>query len=264
MSVALLEFKNLSVVKPSASDRNVLDSINLTVYPGENIAILGPNGAGKSSLIKLIIRESYPLQKEENVFRVWGMDQWNIFDLRRKLGIVTQDFLLEHPATVTAEEMILSGFFNSVGLFRMKVTDSMRSKTRAIMRFLEIEHLKDRRILEMSSGEARRVLIGRALIHRPKTLILDEPTNSLDLHALGIFRNLLRKICASGTSIILVTHRLEDIIPDISRVVLIKHGRIIADGAKSDLLNSRRISRLFDTSVRIRRLGAYYSALIDA
>jgi len=256
----LLEFKNITVLKDNHN--KVLDSISLKIYEGENVAILGPNGAGKSSLIKLITREYYPLSESgECSFRIWGQDRWDVFNLRFLLGIVSNDLQYACARDITGMEMVLSGFFGSIGLFQEPLTLKMKKKADQVIEFLEIGHLKARRMDQMSSGEARRFLIGRALVHDPKALILDEPTNSLDLHALYKFSNILRKIAGSGTGIILVTHNIPDIIPQIDRVILMKNGKIYDEGPKRSMLTDKNINKLFDTSVEIQRKEGYYYAL---
>ena len=254
----LVEFRNVSVIR---GDKRVLDSVTLAIGEGENVAIIGPNGAGKSSLIKTITREYYPVLSESPVtFRFHGKEDWDIFDLRSFVGIVSNDLQYTFTRGITGREMILSGFFSSVGLFNREITPAMEEKTAHILRFLRIERLKDRPMNEMSSGEARRFLIGRALVFDPATLILDEPTNSLDLSALHTFRKTLRAIAQSGTSIILVTHHLDDIIPEISRVVLMKAGRVCGDGKKPAMLTDDNIGRLFSVPVHVKEENGWYYA----
>ncbi len=134
----------------------------------------------------------------------------------------------------------------------------MERKALKVLRFLEIAHLKDRDLGVMSSGEARRFLIGRALVHGPQALILDEPTNSLDLRSAFHFRKTLRKIARSGTNIVLITQNLQDIIPEVGWVILMKHGRIFKDGPKKDILTTRAISALFDVPLRISQKNGHY------
>jgi len=255
----LLEFKNITVIK---GGKRVLDSISISVNKGENIAILGPNGAGKSSFIKVITREYYPLPDEDSsCFKMLGHDIWNIFDLRNLLGIVSNDLQYTFTRDITGFDVVLSGFFSAVGLFNEKITQKMVNKAKKIIDFLEISHLKNRLLDEMSSGEARRFLIGRALVHDPKALILDEPANSLDMHAFYKFSNILRKIAKSGVSIILVTQNLHDVIPEIDRIILMKEGRFIEDGHKKDILNDKNISNLYEIPIEIISKNGYYYAL---
>nr|WP_320160313.1 ATP-binding cassette domain-containing protein [uncultured Methanoregula sp.] len=254
----LLEFGNITVFRDNTI---ALNRISLVIHEGENIAILGPNGAGKSSLVKTITRELYPAMPDEGmVFRIRGQEVWDVFELRSTIGIVSNELQNTFNREMTAREVILSGFFSSVGLFNRQITPAMIQKTDDICAFLEIGHLQDRLMTEMSSGEARRFLIGRALVHDPKTLILDEPTNSLDLHSLHTFRKIIRKIAQSGTGIILVTHNLHDIIPEISRVVLMKEGKIVNDGPKSALLTGSTIGSLFSVPLKVIESDGYYYA----
>jgi iron complex transport system ATP-binding protein len=240
----------------------VLDSISLKIYETENVVILGPNGAGKSSFIKLITREYYPLSEgRESSFKIWGQDRWDVFDLRSLLGIVSNDLQYACDRDITGMEMVLSGFFSSIGLFKERLSSKMKKKACQVIDFLEIGHLKNRKMNHMSSGEAKRFLIGRALVHDPKALILDEPGNSLDLHALYKFSNILRKIAKTNTSIILVTHNISDIIPEIARVILMKDGKFCQEGPKASILTDKNLSQLFEASVEIKQKGGYYYAL---
>ncbi|HNX81439.1 MAG TPA: ATP-binding cassette domain-containing protein [Candidatus Omnitrophota bacterium] len=260
MSLPLLEFNNVTVLK--GRNAKVLDSISITVALGEHVAILGPNGAGKSSFIKTITREYYPVSNAQGFkFRIWGEDRWNIFDLRLLLGIVSNDLQAMCASEISGLDIVLSGFFSSIGLYKPRVTMKMKKKAYETLKFLEIYHLRDRKMNELSSGEARRFLIGRALVHDPKALILDEPANSLDLHALRKFRDIVSKIARSGISIILVTHNIQEIVPEISRVILMNKGKFYNDGPKELMLTSARISKLFSTRVEVMKKNGFYYAL---
>jgi iron complex transport system ATP-binding protein len=254
----LLEFKNVTVVR---GHKKIIDSLSITIRAGENVAILGPNGAGKSSFIKTITREYYPLPaKKDYSFKIWGKDRWDIFDLRFLLGIVSSDLQNAFAQKMTGMEVVFSGFFSSIRLYGRRITREMKSRAEKILRFLEIYHLKDRFMTEMSSGEARRFLIARALIHNPQALILDEPTIALDLHAQHKFRKIMRKISRSGTGIILITQNLQDIIPQINRVILMRKGRFYKDGPKAKILTGSNISGLFKVPVRIKKENGHYYA----
>lgn len=236
-----------------------LDGITLSIGAGEHIAILGPNGSGKSTLIKTITRECYPLLTPGSYLRILGREFWNIFELRPLLGIVSNDLLQACNRDFSGAEIVLSGFFSSVGIWpHHHVTRKMEEKTREILSLLEIPHLADRRMSELSSGEARRVLIGRALVHDPMALVLDEPTASLDLHATYELQSILRKIAAAGTGLIMVTHHLHDIIPEIDRVILLKEGRVFADGPKGQLLTAEALSHLFGGTFEVVKRDGYY------
>lgn len=253
-----LEFKNLTFSRDGVK---VLHNISLSIHNGEHIALLGPNGSGKSTLIKTITRELYPMNTgEQQVFHIWEQEQWNVFDLRSQLGVVSQDLQYSFNRNVTGREVLLSGFFSSIGLFHQTITPAMERKVDDIAAFLEIVPLLERPMTSLSSGESRRLLIGRALVHNPKVLILDEPTSSLDLQALHILRQHLRKIAQTGIMIILVTHQLHDIIPEINRILMIKEGRILYDGKKESILTAHHVSELFSVHIQVKEEGGYYYA----
>ncbi len=258
--IPLLDLHNVTVRR---DERVALDGLTLAIAPGEHVAILGPNGSGKSTLIKLISRDLYPVLKPEPWhFRIQGRERWRLFDLRHILGIVSNDWMELCTRDYSGYEIALSGFFGSVGIWpNYEVTAAMERKTREVLELLEISHLAGRNTNEISSGEARRILIARALVHDPQALVLDEPSTSLDLHATHELREILRKLARAGITIIMVTHHLPDIIPEIARVILIKDGRIYADGPKAELLIAPRLSELFSIPVEVLERGGYYHVL---
>ena len=258
----LLDFKNITVTR---GGYNILRGFSLQVHRGEHVAILGPNGSGKSTLVKLITCELYPRAGIPRTrFQLFGQERWSLDEVRQRIGIVALDMLqnLSHEVLarqVTAREMVLSGFFNSLGLWpHQHPTAEQECRARDLLRFLEISRLASRPLSAMSSGEQRRALIGRALVHEPEALILDEPTNSLDPGAGREFRTVLRKLARAGKSLILVSHHLPDLIPEIERVILLKKGRIVADGPKARVLTSAGLSRLFGQKLRVVIRGASY------
>jgi iron complex transport system ATP-binding protein len=252
----LLDLRNVSVMR---GDKIALDGITLQIQAGEHVAILGPNGCGKSTLIKTITREVYPLVRPDSSIAILGRDTWNVFELRPLLGVVSNDLMSTCTREITGLEAVLSGFFSSIGLQPYHhVTEAMRQKARAALELLEVPHLADRDMNAMSSGEGRRILIGRALVHDPKALLFDEPSNSLDPAASVELRGIMRKLAQSGIGIILVTHYLADIIPEIDRVIFLKAGRIFADGPKPDLLTAVRLEELFAMPVNVVRQDGYF------
>jgi iron complex transport system ATP-binding protein len=256
-SPSLLEMRNVTVVR---SGKKILDSVSLSIKPGEHVAIIGPNGSGKSSLIKTLTKEYHPLAGADGlVLKIMGKETWNVFELRKLLGIVSGELQQTCCRQIQVLDTVLSGFFSSIGIYyNHRVTPEMEARAEEVLEFLEISHLADRLMCELSTGEARRVLIGRALVHDPHALILDEPANSLDLKAMHSFRQSVRKIAQSGKSVILVTHNLQDVIPEISRVVLINEGKIFRDGRKEDVLTDANLSELFSLSVKVLEKEGYY------
>jgi iron complex transport system ATP-binding protein len=253
---ALLAFQHVSVM---LGQKTVLHDITLSIGAGEHVAILGPNGCGKSTLIRTITRDCYPLALPESSLTILGRSTWNVFELRPLLGIVSNDLMRRCTREITGHELVLSGFFSSIGVQPYhEVTAAMLEKTAQVLGQLEIPHLAEREITELSSGEAHRLLIGRALVHDPLALLLDEPCNSLDFRAALELRDIFRKLAQAGTGILMVTHHLPDIIPEIDRVILLREGGVFADGTKNEILTTPRLTQLFGLPVEVARRDGYY------
>jgi iron complex transport system ATP-binding protein len=255
-SLALLDLKNIQVMR---GPKVVLHDFTLRIEAGEHVAILGPNGCGKSTLIKTVTRECYPVAREGSSMTILGQQAWNVFELRSLLGIVSNDLLAWCTGEAVGRDVVLSGFFSSNDVYpNHTITPAHEELAEAALAELQVPHLGDRPVGEMSSGEAKRVLIARALVHRPRALLFDEPSNSLDLFARRSLRQTMRLLANSGIGTILVTHDLADIIPEIERVVLMSGGRIVADGRKHEILEPERLSQLFGLEVEMTRRDGYY------
>src|SRR5712672_1643730 len=253
----LLALRHVTVMR---GERAALLDVTLRVETGEHVCILGPNGCGKSTLIKTITRECYPLANEGSSISILGRERWNVFELRSLLGIVSPDLLASCTTDATGRDVVLSGFFSSTRIFPHHHPDPGHlARAEKTLDRLGIAHLADRPVAEMSSGEAKRTLIARALVHDPQTLLFDEPSNALDIGAQLQLRDTMRELAKSGIGILLVTHHVSEIIPEIERVVLLREGRIVADGAKQDLLTSEKLSTLFGANIRIAHRDGYYS-----
>ena len=268
----LLNLVNVTVFRGAASEpetsdadpahqpRAALDSITLRIEAGEHVCILGPNGCGKSTLIKTITRECYPVAREESSISILGRERWNIFELRSLLGIVSPDLLGSCTTDATGRDVVLSGFFSSTRIFPHHHPDpqQLALANRALER-MGVAHLADRSVARMSSGEAKRTLIARALVHDPQALLFDEPSNALDIAAQLQLRQTMRSLAQSGMAILLVTHHVSEIIPEIERVILLRDGRILGDGPKDAMLTSEKMSALFGVSLRVSREGDYFN-----
>jgi iron complex transport system ATP-binding protein len=269
MSHPVLELENASVKK---GDATVLHHLNLKIAVGEHTAILGPNGAGKSVLLRLLTHEerALPLPDDRSAVRVFGDDNWNVFELRPQLGIVSSD--LHHrfvggnsEGRITGLAAVLSGFVASQGILRYSlVTDDMRRKAADALEKMGASHLAKRPMNEMSSGEARRVLLARALVTNPRALVLDEPTTGLDVIGRQRFMERVRTIAQDGTTLILITHHVEEIIPEIGRVILLKNGRIDGDGPKREMLTDARLGETFGGQVKVSQVDGYFEARLGA
>jgi len=253
----LLHYENVTVYR---GERMALDRLTFSVQAGEHLAILGPNGSGKSTLIKTMTRECYPAVGSGPVrLRIMDRDAWSVFDLRAMLGIVTNDLIAACTRHLTARDVVVSGFFSSIGIWpHHHVTPDMDRRAGAMLERLEVAHLADRYLDELSSGEARRVVIARALVHDANALVLDEPTNSLDVRSTYELREILRRLARDGLTVILVTHHLADIIPEIGRVILLKDGRIVSDGPKADVLTSAALAHLYGVPIEVSERGGYF------
>ena len=253
---ALLELNHVTVMR---GERAALDDVTLQIAAGEHVCILGPNGCGKSTLIKTITRECYPLANEGSSISILGQERWNVFELRSLLGIVSPDLLASCTTDATGRDVVLSGFFSSTRIFpHHEPKPELLARSNAALDRLGIAHLADRSVAHMSSGEAKRTLIARALVHDPETLLFDEPGNALDIAAQMQLRETMRELAQSGLGILLVTHHVSEIIPEIARVVLLRAGRIVADGDKDEILNAARLTELFGVPVEISRHEGYY------
>jgi iron complex transport system ATP-binding protein len=253
----LIEFENVWVQRERFM---ALRGVTFSIAAGEHVAILGPNGSGKSTLIKVITKECYPrYPAPECRLRIQGEELWRLFDLRALLGIVTNDLVATCTKPYPVLETALSGFFGSIGIWpNHDVTPVMETKAREVLEFFEIGHLADRLMTEVSSGEARRAIFARALVHDPKALVLDEPMNSLDVREHREVREAMRKLAQSGVSVVLVTHHLPDIIPEIGRVIALREGHLLGDGGKTQMLTAERLSDLFGIDVQVKEVEGLY------
>jgi iron complex transport system ATP-binding protein len=289
----ILELRDASVVRGCV---RVLDRLTLTIAAAEHVAIVGPNGAGKSSLIRLLTLEDYPLASTgeatpatgvhvgggaaspgaasscpasgrasgEPPMRLFGRARWDVAELRSRMGIVSaevHDRFTEGPwaGQVPGLDVVLSGFFASRGVFRHHtITDEMRDRARQALVRTGALHLATARLDRLSTGEARRVLIARALVHAPAALVLDEPTTGLDVVARHRFMEHVRHIAQQGTTVLLVTQHIDEILPEIGRVIVLKEGRIIDDGPKDRVLRGHALEEAFGGPLRVACEEGYY------
>lgn len=255
----IIELKNVSAYR---GDTRVFDNLSLEIAVGCSTVILGPNGAGKTTLLKLLAREIYPLDQEASYIRLFGRERWNVWELRAHLGIVSHDLQREYAGYATGMDVVLSGYYSSVGVWaHQKFRPQDIERARRIMQTLGVLPLQDKLYAAMSTGEQRRFLLGRALVNDPDTLVLDEPTSGLDLKACFQYIEIVRDLIRSGKTIILVTHHVHEIPPEISRAILLQQGRLLADGAKADVLTDANLSRLFDTPIHLVQANGFYQAM---
>ena len=251
--------KNITVFR---GETQVFNGLTLEITQGCNTAILGPNGSGKSTLLKLLTREIYPVECNGSHIRVFGRELWNVWELRRHFGIISSDLQQEYTGDARGMDVILSGYYSSIDTYAyQRFSAKDRKRAARVMDILGVTELADRRFAAMSTGEQRRFLLGRALISDPDALILDEPTSGLDLKSCFHYLNIVRRLMRSGKTVILVTHHIHEIPPEISRVVFLKGGEVVADGEKTKILTSEKLSSLFDTPIELVHANGFFQAM---
>jgi iron complex transport system ATP-binding protein len=256
----LIDIRNATIWRGTTC---VFEKLSLQIEQHERVAILGPNGSGKTTLLKTINRELYPVVNEDSWVRILGRDKWNVWELRKHIGIVSHDVHTRYTATTTAVEVVVSGFFSSIGVHGLlagRVSDAQLSMAKDALRELGIESLQNTALRFMSTGQQRRCLLARALVHEPDILILDEPTAGLDLAASFDYLGRIRQLAADGRNILLVTHHLNEIPPEVKRVVVLKDGAVVADGSKTSVLSSELLSEVYETPIRVTEHGGYFLA----
>lgn len=253
----LIECRNVSLYR---GDNLALDRFNLTIRRGDHTVILGPNGAGKSSFLRMISRDIYPAYNPETSFKLFGESRWNIFDLRKRMGILSAELQQDIPGDLQGLNVILSGYQGvmDVRAFREFSAEEL-ALAEGLMDNLGIAHLAERPFAAMSSGEEKRVLLGRALINHPELLIFDEPTANLDPKLMFQYLAILRTLMQSGLTVLLVTHHIHEIPPETNRVILLKRGKILAEGSKTDVLTEENLSNLFDIELDLAEHNGYYT-----
>jgi iron complex transport system ATP-binding protein len=256
----LVEIRNATIWRGSTC---VFKDLDLVIEQHEHIAIVGPNGSGKTTLLKAINRELYPVAKADMVFRILGRDRWNVWELRKHVGVVSQDLQQQYTPTMTALEVVVSGFHSSIGVHGIlaeRVTKDQLDAARATLNELGVGSLAATPLRSMSTGQQRRCILARALVHQPRTLILDEPTAGLDFAASFDYLGRIRRLSAAGCNIVIVTHHLNEIPAEVTRVVLLQEGRVIADGPKEAVLTQKMLSEAYGVSIRVAEIDGYYLA----
>ena len=261
----LLELRGATVVKNGV---RALDDVSLTVQAGQHTAILGANGAGKSTLINLLTHDDRALARVdgEAPVRVFGRSNWHLFDLRLRLGVVTAD--LQHRfvvgnslGRVTCEAAVVSGLVGTRGVLDyVDVTPAMREQAREALARVGASAFAHKTFDRLSTGEARRVVIARALVTQPEVLVLDEPSAGLDMVARQRFMETVARIADGGTTLVLVTHHVDEIVPAIDHVVLMGQGRVMHTGTKREVLTAGRLSAAFGAPVTVGEAHGYFFA----
>jgi len=256
MPPPVISIRNVTVLRDGAA---LVSNLSLTIASGQNAVILGRNGSGKSTLVKLITRQLFPTTGEP--VEIFGRDAWNVTELRSRLGVVSSSVQLDMAQDENLEvfEVAISGFFASSGVWaHHTVTNAMKDAAEEALALMGVDHLACRRLGTLSTGEARRVLIARALVHRPEALLLDEPCAGLDPTTRRHFLESLRGLAQRGTTLLLVTHHVEEIIPEISQAIMMKGGRITHDGSKLALMTDAILSDIFEAPTILDQRNGWF------
>ena len=244
------------------SGRPVIHQLNLTLELGQSTTVLGPNGAGKSTLVKLIERSLHPIVQADAHLKLFGSETVNLWQLRRRLGVVTTELETRFPPGVEARDVVLSGLFGSMRLGRDQSPEAWQiAATRALLERLDLNTIADQPFGQLSDGQRRHLMIARALVHAPEVLVLDEPSRALDLKACHQLLRTLRELCRSGTTVVQVTHRIDTIIPEMQRVVFVDGGTIVKNGSTAELLRSKELSELFKTPLEVVEKNGFRQVL---
>ncbi|MFP8967204.1 ABC transporter ATP-binding protein [Pokkaliibacter sp. CJK22405] len=245
-------------------DNKVFEGLNITIKAGEKVAILGPNGAGKSTFLKLITREIYPVVKDDSHVRLFGKERFMLTDLRKRLGMVSQDLQEDYTPYTTALEVIASGFVGAIGHHdHLSITPEQMAIAQEQLANVGMQDFRDTMFQRLSTGQKRRLLVGRALVHDPEMLIFDEPSNGLDITAAAALLNLMRRYATPTHTLLLTTHHIDEVIPEIERVILIKKGQVIADGPKDEVLTSEILSEMYQVPVSLQSHNGWYRLWLE-
>lgn len=250
MTEAIFEISSARVWR---GETLALKDFSLTLSHGESVAILGPNGAGKSSFLKLLTGEVRPEATPATTCRLFGEELWSLEEIRHRIGVVMPEEVARFDPDEIAFDAVLSSLRGAYGRTRdMRFSKKEKDAAFESMRIIGVDHLAAREFSALSSGERRRILIARALVHQPQVLVLDEPSTALDFAAAIQLTGMLRKLQGNGRDLVLVTHHPGEIPPELERVVLLKDGRVFADGPKKSILTSARLSELYQVPLKVR------------
>ncbi len=247
-------------------DTTILQGVNLSVPKGRCTVILGPNGSGKTSLVRCITGHMFPTSGRVDVLGQ-TLGATDIRALRRRIGIVnpTVDVGGVHAAgavvdaDLTALEAVVTGYFATVGLYD-KPSEQQREHAAHLLAHVGLSKRVTHRYGQLSTGEQRRVMVARALVHRPELLILDEPTAGLDIagreHVLATVEMILAR--RDSPTVLMITHHVDEISPRTVQVVMMRQGRVALAGPAEQVITPESLTATFGCKVFVRRIHGRY------
>jgi iron complex transport system ATP-binding protein len=255
----VLEVTDLTIQR---GDTTILDRVSWRVERGQHWVIIGANGSGKTSLLSALTAYLTPTSGSVEVLgERFGRSDWR--ELRKQVGIVSSSVRQMMADAEPALTTVLSGKYAIIDYWG-RVSAADRAHAGRILKQIECTHLAARPWLVLSQGERQRVLIGRALMAKPRLLILDEPCAGLDPVAREHFLQFLDRLGGrkSAPSLVLVTHHVEEIVPVFSHALLLKNGRVLASGKKAGVLTSKRLGEAFGARMRLRAVRWRYALTV--
>ena len=255
----IIDLQNITVFQ---GRNKILDNFSLTIDESQSTVILGPNGSGKTTILKLLNRELYIVEDKKSSLKIFEKDRWNVDDLRSNLGVVSQNLQYGYSNSALGLYVVLSGFYSSDGIWQHQKFDEKKlNRAKEVMELLSISELQDREFSTMSSGEQRKFLLARSLVNDPAVLVFDEPTSGLDMSTCFQYLEIIRELIGMGKKVILVTHHIHEIPPEVTRVILLKEGKVVEDGDKDKVLNDSSLTNLFDWPIKVIKENGYYQVI---
>ncbi len=257
MGVPLFEIRDASVVR---GGNTILHVENFVLSEHEHVALLGPNGAGKSTFIQLLTREVMPLFRENPPVKFRGNARPTLAEIKSCVGVVSVTMHDQVRVHLPVIDIVCGGMYGTLGLPRHRqALQADLVKAHETLDRLGIANLARRDVMTLSSGQVRRVLVARELVHDPEVLVFDEPCTGLDPEGMYYVRDAMRTLAEDGCAVVLVTHYPEDIIPAIGRVLLIKDALVVADGPKEELLTASCMTDLFGAPLAVECSDGWYA-----
>jgi iron complex transport system ATP-binding protein len=255
----IIDLQNITVFQ---GRNKILDDFTLTIDESQSTVILGPNGSGKTTLLKLLNRELYIVEDPKSSLKIFEKDRWNVDDLRSNLGVVSQHLQYGYSNSAIGLYVVLSGFYSSDGIWQHQTFEEEKlNRAKEVMDLLSISELQDRAFSSMSTGEQRKFLLARSLVNDPAVLVFDEPTSGLDMSTCFQYLEIIRELIGMGKKVVLVTHHVHEIPPEVTRVILLKEGKVIEDGNKDEILTDTNLTNLFDWPIKLVKENGYYQAM---